>query len=604
MSTDPNSQGLPDNTEGDANPPKAKRVTPPPPGGARQASADKAARQEAAPAQEEQTPAPEASEQNTAAAETPEAPETTEAPAAEQAEPAQPEAPKAAPAPKAPPAPGGARKGAPAPGGARKSAPAPGAASADDSEAAAAPATGGAPAPKPGGAPAPGGAKKGAPAPGGAKAGASAPAGAPAPGGAPKPGGARAGAPAPGGAPKPGGAPAPGGAPKPGGAPAPGGAPKPGGAPTPGGAPKPGGAKGGAPAPGGAPTPGGAPKPGGSAPKPGGAAPTPGGAAKAGTATKAGAKKAPAKKPAKKAEPKMIGERTIGQWGKLVGIGLFAALVLAAISVFFARWLIEVPAVADWVGRYPGEYHSPADPEPGFPAWARWGHFLNFFFMILIIRSGLLVRHQQKPPAYFQPRKGGKKISIYLWMHTMLDILWILNGLIFIILLFATTHWARIVPTSWEVFPNALSSMLQYATLDWPEEDGWVNYNSIQQLMYFTVVFIAAPLAIISGLRMSEWWPEKAEKLNKLYPAPLARKIHYPVMLFFVLFIIIHVFLVFSTGMRKNLNGMFMGVSDATSWGGFIWMVAAIFVTIAAVFAARPLILAPIAGKFGNISTR
>lgn len=568
MSTDPNSQGLPDNTEGDATPPKAKRVTPPPPGGARQVSADKAARQEAAPAQEEQAPAPQAPEQNTAAAEAP------EAPAAEQTESAQPEAPKAAPAPKAPPAPGGGRKGAPAPGGARKAAPAPGAANADDTEAAAAPAPGGAPAPKPGGAPAPGGAKKGAPAPGGAKAGA------PAPGGAPKPGGARAGAPAPGGAPKPGGAPAPGGA------------------------PKPGGAKGGAPAPGGAPTPGGAPKPGGSAPKPGGAAPTPGGAAKAGTAAKAGAKKAPAKKPAKKAELKMIGERTIGQWGKLAGIGLFAALILAAITVFFARWLIEVPAVSDWVGRYPGHYDLPEGTVDGFPAWARWSHFLNFFFMILIIRSGLLVRHQQKPPAYFQPRKGGKKISIYLWMHTMLDLLWILNGIIFITLLFVTTHWARIVPTSWDVFPNALSSMLQYATLDWPEEDGWVNYNSIQQLMYFTIVFIAAPLAIISGLRMSEWWPEKAEKLNKLYPAPVARKIHYPVMLFFVLFIIIHVFLVFSTGMRKNLNGMFMGVSDATSWGGFIWMVAAIFVTIAAVFAARPLILAPIAGKFGNISTR
>ena len=30
-------------------------------------------------------------------------------------------------------------------------------------------------------------------------------------------------------------------------------------------------------------------------------------------------------------------------------------------------------------------------------------------------------------------------------------------------------------------------------TLDWPVETGWVNYNSLQQIMYFVVVFIAAP---------------------------------------------------------------------------------------------------------------
>ncbi len=61
----------------------------------------------------------------------------------------------------------------------------------------------------------------------------------------------------------------------------------------------------------------------------------------------------------------------------------------------------------------------------------------------------------------------------------------------------------RIVPTSWEVFPNALSAALQYASLDWPTENGWVNYNSLQQLSYFAVTFVAAPLAIVSGVRLS-----------------------------------------------------------------------------------------------------
>src|SRR5699024_3266243 len=115
-----------------------------------------------------------------------------------------------------------------------------------------------------------------------------------------------------------------------------------------------------------------------------------------------------------------------------------------------------------------------------------------------------------------------------------LDILWLVNGVVFVVLLFATGHWARIVPTSWEVFPNALSTMLQYMSLDWPTENGWVNYNSLQQLAYFSVVFLAAPLAAITGVRLSGVWPNNATTLNKIYPIELARAIHFPVMLFFV----------------------------------------------------------------------
>lgn len=309
-------------------------------------------------------------------------------------------------------------------------------------------------------------------------------------------------------------------------------------------------------------------------------------------------------KPAKPArEPIMIGSRTLGQWMGLAVLWGGGAIVAAGIIVLAARGVTTLPGVPEFLERYPGEYALPEFVDPGFPAWVRWAHFLNFFLMVMIIRSGLLVRQQQKPDAFFTPKKGGKKISIYLWLHTSLDVLWVVNGLAFVVLMFITGHWARIVPTSWEVFPNALSAMLQYLTLEWPVEDGWVNYNSLQQIMYFTVVFIAAPLAIITGVRMSEWWPQKAEKLNKLYPAPVARAIHFPTMLFFVLFILIHVFLVFTTGALKNLNHMFVGTPEV-SWLGF-WMFAlGLLVTAAVTWAARPLVLAPIANLFGRVSER
>ncbi len=311
-----------------------------------------------------------------------------------------------------------------------------------------------------------------------------------------------------------------------------------------------------------------------------------------------------AEKPVRpKAEARLYGSLTLGQWIRRVVLLAVGAVAAAAILVLAARGVTTLPGVPAFLERYPGEYHLPATAEPGFPWWAQWTHFLNLFLMVLIIRSGYQVRTQQKPPAFWTPKRGGKKISINLWLHQSLDVLWLANGLIFVVLLFASGHWMRIVPTSWEVFPNALSALLQYMTLDWPVENGWVNYNSLQQLMYFIVVFIAAPLAAITGVRMSEFWPKNAKTLSKIYPVEVARAVHFPTMLFFVLFILIHVFLVFSTGALRNLNHMFGG-TDVVNWVGFWLFAAAIAVTVAGWYAARPILLAPIAKLFGQVSSR
>ncbi|WP_426518163.1 cytochrome b/b6 domain-containing protein [Diaminobutyricibacter sp. McL0618] len=302
-------------------------------------------------------------------------------------------------------------------------------------------------------------------------------------------------------------------------------------------------------------------------------------------------------------EPIVLGSRSLAQWVRLMVAIVVGVIVAAAIIVLAARGVTTLPGVPEFLQRYPGSYALPDSVEPGFPAWARWAHYLNFFFMVLIVRTGLIVRYQRKPPAFYTPKRGGKKVSIYLWLHTGLDLLWLLNGLVFVVLLFATGAWPRIVPTSWAVFPNALSALLQYLTLQWPVENGWVNYNSLQQLMYFAVVFIAAPLAAITGIRMSSWWPKNSPRLDRIYPAPLARAIHFPTMLFFVLFVIIHVFLVFATGALQNLNHMFAG-TDEISWTGFWIFAAGLAVVVAVWLLVRPLVLAPIANVFGRVSNR
>ncbi|WP_397556802.1 cytochrome b/b6 domain-containing protein [Microbacterium alkaliflavum] len=309
-------------------------------------------------------------------------------------------------------------------------------------------------------------------------------------------------------------------------------------------------------------------------------------------------------RPEPKPEPTRIGPFTKGQWAGAVIVGGAGLLFAAGMVVLFTRWLLSLSGMQEFLATYPGEYELPAGAPVGIPPWLGWQHFFNVFLMVLIIRSGLTVRSEKRPSVFWSPRSNGRrKMSLTLWFHQALDVLWIVNGVIFIVLLFVTGQWMKIVPTSWTVFPNALSAALQYVSLDWPTENGWVNYNSLQQLAYFATVFIAAPLAIITGVRMSHVWPKNAVRLSKAYNVEWARAVHFPVMLYFVLFIIVHVTLVFATGALRNLNHMYAS-QDAVNWVGF-WIFTASLVVIAAGWiAARPLVLAPIARLFGKVSGR
>lgn len=316
-------------------------------------------------------------------------------------------------------------------------------------------------------------------------------------------------------------------------------------------------------------------------------------------------------RPAPPREPKRLGPFTRGQWLGIVAVGGGGLLFAAAMAVLLVRVLLSMPFGQDFLAAYPGEYHLPERAPVGFPAWLGWQHFFNVFLMVLIIRSGLRVRTEKRPEAYWAPRRDEtRKVSLTAWFHQSLDALWLINGAVFIVLLFVTGQWMRVVPTSWEVFPNALSALMQYVSLDWPTENGWVNYNSLQQIAYFTTIFIAAPLAALTGFRLSSLWPRNATRLSTAYRIEWSRALHFPVMLYFVVFIVVHVSLVFATGALRNLNHMYAaqgsvdGAQYAENWTGF-WLFAGSIVFIAAAWvAARPLVLAPIARLFGNVSSR
>ena len=188
-------------------------------------------------------------------------------------------------------------------------------------------------------------------------------------------------------------------------------------------------------------------------------------------------------------------QRTRVIWGTVISV------VVVAVVVLVARWIRGTPGGQDFIASYPGIVPPPEATPVGIPGWLGWQHFLNSFFLLLIVRTGYQLRSKKRPPGFWTrdntrwPRtaRSPRRLGIFLWFHLWLDAFWVLNGVVYVVLLFATGQWLRIVPTDWAVVPNAVSAALQYASLEWPSENSWVVYNSLQQLAYFAVVFIASP---------------------------------------------------------------------------------------------------------------
>ncbi len=301
------------------------------------------------------------------------------------------------------------------------------------------------------------------------------------------------------------------------------------------------------------------------------------------------------------------------RWFNLLWLLPIGFVILIA-AVAAAKGLRTTASVQRFIADYPGTVAgAEAERNAGFPIWVGLQHFFNLFLMIFIIRSGVQIlsdhprlywtRHSTpgkdwlrvQKPVPTDPLWTAKNDSITLpgqvglpgirhsiglarWWHLGTATLWVANGLVFYVLLFATTHWQRLVPTSWDVLPNAVSVLIQYLSLDWPLDNGWVAYNSLQLIAYFITVFVAAPLALIAGLGMSPALSTRFKRVSKLLSIQTARSLHFLVLAWFLVFIASHVFFVFTTDLLRNLNHIYIG-QNTHSWVAF-WIFAASMVVV------------------------
>ena len=130
--------------------------------------------------------------------------------------------------------------------------------------------------------------------------------------------------------------------------------------------------------------------------------------------------------------------------------------------------------------------------ELGFPLWIRLTHFFNFLFITLLIRSGIEIvgahprlywrddclpgsewlrltkkkvprdknwtaEDEIKPMSSWTALPGGNNLGLGRHWHAWAEHGWLLAGLTYVILLFVTPQWRRLLPTSWQDFPGGVA---------------------------------------------------------------------------------------------------------------------------------------------------
>ena len=294
---------------------------------------------------------------------------------------------------------------------------------------------------------------------------------------------------------------------------------------------------------------------------------------------------------------------------------ILGGLLLGSVGLAWGQYLVfGLPndpslATAATAGRDPA----------GFPWWANLSHWVNFFFLALLIRSGLsiLADHPRlywnngctpttewarftpitvpldrlwtakDDNRYINPILGlpgyRHTVGIARVWHFLTVPFFLLNGVVFMVLLFTTDHWHRLVPGSWQVLPDAWRVFVYYATLHLPvEPNGFYHYNALQEVSYFAVVFLLAPLSMLTGMAMSPAIENRFHWFPKLFGGrQSARSLHFLVLVAFVLFLIIHVSMVAATGLLRNMNHITVGTDDTTSPTGLYWGIGIVLLTVA-----------------------
>jgi thiosulfate reductase cytochrome b subunit len=141
----------------------------------------------------------------------------------------------------------------------------------------------------------------------------------------------------------------------------------------------------------------------------------------------------------------------------------------------------------------------------------------------------------------------------------------VLTGLLYIVSGLFTRHFRKhLLPAgsdlTWGALSTAIANHLRFKPPG--EAEAW-SYNVLQRLSYLGVVFVLFPLMIWTGLAMSPSVVSAAPGIVTVFGGQQsARTIHFFVTSILVLFLLVHIFMVWLAGFRTRMRAMITGRPD------------------------------------------
>ena len=116
-------------------------------------------------------------------------------------------------------------------------------------------------------------------------------------------------------------------------------------------------------------------------------------------------------------------------------------------------------------------------------------------------------------------------------------------------------------PGARELVPRVLwHHVVEHARFRIPPASGGPRYNVLQKIAYSSVVFVAAPAMVLTGLAMSPAIAAAFQWLPRMFGGhQSARTIHFAAFVALVLFVIVHLVMVAASGFRRQMRAMTLG---------------------------------------------
>lgn len=146
------------------------------------------------------------------------------------------------------------------------------------------------------------------------------------------------------------------------------------------------------------------------------------------------------------------------------------------------------------------------------------------------------------------------------YLHFQTAWLLVFTGLLYVTFGLLTGHFRKNVfpaKMSWGDWSRELGDHLRFKR---PREAEAWSYNGLQRVSYLLVIFVLFPMVIWTGLAMSPAFVSAVPAaVNVLGGQQSARTLHFFVSLFLVLFLLVHVGMVWFAGFNSRMRAMITG---------------------------------------------